>query len=41
VLIDQPLHDIFGNRDSFRRIGMWAIELSEYVVDFDKHNAIK
>jgi hypothetical protein len=41
VLTDQPLHDIFENRDGSKRIGKWAIELSEYIVDFEKHNAIK
>jgi hypothetical protein len=41
VLTNQPLNDIFGNRDSSRRIGKWAMELSEHVVDFEKHSAIK
>jgi hypothetical protein len=41
VLTDQPMHDIFGNRDSSGRIGKWATELLEYIVDFEKHNAIK
>jgi hypothetical protein len=41
VLIDQPLHDIFGNRGSSGRIGKWAIELSKYIVDFEKRSAIK
>jgi hypothetical protein len=41
VLTEQPLHDIFKNKDSFGGIGKWAIELSEYIVDFEKHNAIK
>jgi hypothetical protein len=41
VLINQPLIDIFGNRDSSRRISKWAMELSEYVVDFEKRSAIK
>jgi hypothetical protein len=41
VLTDWLLHDIFRNRDSSRRISKWAMELSEYVVDFDKHNTIK
>jgi hypothetical protein len=38
----QPLNDIFRNRDNFERIiSKWAIELSEHVVDFEKHSAIK
>jgi hypothetical protein len=41
VLTNQPLNDIFGNRDSSGRISKWAMELSEHVVDFKKHNAIK
>jgi hypothetical protein len=41
VLTDQPLHDIFGNRDSSRRIGKWSTKLSEYVVDLEKCSAIK
>jgi hypothetical protein len=31
----------FGNRDNFERIGKWEIELLEYIVDFEKCNAIK
>jgi hypothetical protein len=41
VLTNQPLNDIFGSRDSSRRISKWAMELSEYVVDFERCNAIK
>jgi hypothetical protein len=41
VLTNQPLHDIFRNRDSFRRIGKWTIELSKYIIDFERHSAIK
>jgi hypothetical protein len=41
VLTNQPLYDIFGNRDSSSRISKWAMELSEYVVDFEKRSAIK
>jgi predicted regulator of amino acid metabolism with ACT domain len=41
VLTDQPLHDIFRNGDSSKRISKWAIELSEHVVDFEKHSVIK
>jgi hypothetical protein len=40
VLTNQPLNDIFGNRDSSGRISKWAMELSEHVVDFEKCNAI-
>jgi hypothetical protein len=41
VLTDQPLHGIFRNMDSSRRISKWEMELSEYVVDFEKRSAIK
>jgi hypothetical protein len=41
VLTNQPLNDIFGNHDSSGRIGKWAIELSEHVIDFEKRSAIK
>jgi ribonuclease HI len=41
VLTNQPLNDIFSNRDSFRRISKGAMELLEYIIDFIKHNAIK
>jgi hypothetical protein len=40
VLINQPLNDIFSNRDSSGRIGKWAMELSEHVVDFKKRSVI-
>jgi hypothetical protein len=41
VLTNQPLNDIFNNRDSSGRISKWVEELSEHVVDFKKHSAIK
>jgi hypothetical protein len=41
VLLNQPLNDIFGNPDSSGRIGKWAMELSEHVIDFEKRSAIK
>jgi ribonuclease HI len=41
VLTNQPLNDIFGNGDSTKRISKWVMELSEHVIDFKKHNAIK
>jgi hypothetical protein len=41
VLTNQPLNDIFGNRDSSGRIGKWVMELSEYVIDSEKRSAIK
>jgi hypothetical protein len=41
VLMNQPLNDIFENRDLSGRIGQWAMELSEHVVSFEKRSAIK
>jgi hypothetical protein len=41
VLTNQPLNDIFSNRDSSTRISKWAMELSEYVIDLEKRSAIK
>jgi hypothetical protein len=41
VLTNQPLNDIFDNRDSCGRISKWEMELSEHVVDFEKCSAIK
>jgi hypothetical protein len=32
VLTNQPLNEIFGNRDSSERISKWAMELSEHVL---------
>jgi hypothetical protein len=39
--MNQSLHDIFGNRDSFGRIGKWATELLEYVINFERRITIK
>jgi ribonuclease HI len=41
VLTNQPLHDIFHNRESSKRMGKWAIELSEYIINFERRSAIK
>jgi hypothetical protein len=41
VLTNQPLNDIFGNCNSSGRIGKWAMELLEHVIDFEKRSAIK
>jgi hypothetical protein len=41
VLKNQPLNNITGNRDSLGRLGKWAMELSEHVIDFEKRNVIK
>jgi hypothetical protein len=41
VLTNQSLNDIFGNIDNSGRISKWVMELSEYVVDFEKRSSIK
>jgi hypothetical protein len=41
VLTNQLLNDIFGNWDSFGRIGKWAMEFSENVIEFEKRSTIK
>jgi ribonuclease HI len=41
VITIQLLNIIFSNRDSFGRIRKWAMELLEYVVDFEKRSVIK
>jgi ribonuclease HI len=35
------LNDIFSNRDRSERTSKWAMELSEYIIDFEKRSAIK
>jgi hypothetical protein len=41
VLTNQLLKNIFDNRDSSGRVNKWVMELSEYVVDFEKRSVIK
>jgi len=41
VLSAQPLEAFFCNREAIRRIGKWAMELNEFVVDFKHRSAIK
>jgi hypothetical protein len=41
VLTNQPLNDIFGNRDSSGRTRKWVMELSEHVINFEKRSTIK
>jgi hypothetical protein len=41
VLIDQPLNDLFVNKEASSRIAKWATELSEHTIDFGKMSAIK
>jgi hypothetical protein len=41
VLMNQPLHGIFGNKDGSRHIRKWVTELSEYIINFERRNTIK
>jgi hypothetical protein len=41
VLTDQPLNDLFINKEASSRITKWATELSEHIIDFGKRSAIK
>jgi hypothetical protein len=36
-----PLHDMFENKESTGRIGKWAIELAEHIINFVSRSAIK
>ena len=38
VVTDQPLHDLFSNREDSVRIAKWASELSEFYIDFEKND---
>jgi len=37
----QPLRDIFSNKEASRRIGKWAIELSQFDLNYVPRTAIK
>jgi hypothetical protein len=41
VLTDQPLNDLFINKEASSRIAKWATELSENTIDIGKRLAIK
>jgi hypothetical protein len=41
VITNQPLNDLFANREASTRIIKWGVELLEYIVDFERRNAIK
>lgn len=41
VVTNQPLHDLFNNREASSRISKWASELLEFYVDFERRSAIK
>jgi hypothetical protein len=41
VFTDQPVNDLFINKEASSRIAKWATELSEYTIDIGKRLAIK
>jgi hypothetical protein len=41
VLTDQPLNNLFINKEASSRIAKWATELSEHTIYFGKRFAIK
>jgi hypothetical protein len=41
VITNQPLSDLFANREASTQIIKWGAELSEYIVDFERRSAIK
>jgi hypothetical protein len=41
VLTDQPLNDLFINKEVSSRIAKWETDLSEHTIDFGKRSAIK
>jgi hypothetical protein len=41
VITNQPMNDLFVNKEASTRIIKWGVELSEYTVDFERRNAIK
>jgi hypothetical protein len=41
VITNQPLNDLFANKEASTRLIKWGAELSEYTVDFERRSAIK
>jgi ribonuclease HI len=41
VITNQPLNDLFANKEASTRVIKWGVELSEYTIDFERRNAIK
>jgi hypothetical protein len=41
VITNQPLSDLFANREASTQIIKWGAELSEYIVDFERRSATK
>jgi hypothetical protein len=41
VIMNQPLNELFANKEASTQIIKWGAELSEYTVDFERRSAIK
>jgi hypothetical protein len=41
VITNQPLNDLFTNKEASTQIIKWGAELSEYTVDFERRSTIK
>jgi hypothetical protein len=41
VITNEPLNDLFANREASTRIIKWGAELSKYIIDFERRSAIK
>jgi hypothetical protein len=41
VITNQPLNDLFANKEASTQIIKWGAELSEYIVDFERRSTIK
>jgi hypothetical protein len=41
VITNQPLNDLFTNKEASTRIIKWVAKLSKYTVDFERRSAIK
>jgi hypothetical protein len=41
VITNQPLNDLFANKEASTRIIKWGAELSKYIVDFERRREIK
>jgi hypothetical protein len=40
VITNQPLNDLFANKEASTQIIKWGAELSEYIIDFERRSAI-
>jgi ribonuclease HI len=41
VITNEPLNNLFANKEASTRIIKWGTELSEYIVDFERRSTIK